>query len=93
MYDDHWSDQALCHGMDGSGGNNPDIFFPISARRDDIEFNPDVHVRDPIEAKKVCSKCPVKEPCLDYALTNPEATTDGVWGGLTRRERKRLGRK
>jgi WhiB family transcriptional regulator, redox-sensing transcriptional regulator len=30
----------------------------------------------------------VREPCLEYAITSREH--DGVWGGLTARERRRL---
>lgn len=37
-------------------------------------------------AKLICQKCPVKEPCLDYALANNE--TIGVWGGMSRKQRR-----
>ena len=37
-------------------------------------------------ARRVCARCPVREPCLDYAVTN--RITSGVWGGLTERERR-----
>ena len=39
-------------------------------------------------ARQVCSACPVRQPCLDYAITNRIAY--GVWGGLTERERRVL---
>lgn len=39
-------------------------------------------------ALELCNGCPVREPCLAYALANGE--TFGVWGGLTPRERHRL---
>ena len=42
-------------------------------------------------AKKVCRDCPVRRPCLDYAMNNNER--HGIWGGLTRRERRLLRRK
>jgi Transcription factor WhiB/Homeodomain-like domain len=29
--------------------------------------------------------CPLRQPCLDYAITN--RITHGIWGGLTERER------
>ena len=32
--------------------------------------------------------CPVRQPCLDYAVTN--RIVHGVWGGLTERERRAL---
>lgn len=40
------------------------------------------------EAKAVCAVCPVREDCLDHAITVREK--DGVWGGLTAIERRRL---
>ena len=39
-------------------------------------------------AKHICRHCPVKQPCLDYALDNHERF--GIRGGLTTRERWRL---
>ena len=39
-------------------------------------------------ARRVCARCPVREPCLDYAVTN--RIVHGVWGGLTGRERRAL---
>jgi WhiB family redox-sensing transcriptional regulator len=39
-------------------------------------------------AKAVCEDCPVKVPCLMYALENYE--NHGVWGGTSERERARL---
>ena len=42
-------------------------------------------------AKAVCSECPVREACLDHAIVSREK--DGVWGGLTAIERRRLVRR
>ncbi|HWG75033.1 MAG TPA: WhiB family transcriptional regulator [Acidimicrobiales bacterium] len=56
-------------------GVDPDIFFPVS----DEEAE---------EAKAICAGCSVREACLEYALANREY--DGVWGGATERERRRL---
>ena len=39
-------------------------------------------------AKAVCTRCLVRSECLAYALADP--TLDGVWGGLTRQERREL---
>ena len=39
-------------------------------------------------ARQVCAGCPVRTPCLDYAITNRIAY--GIWGGLTERERRAL---
>jgi WhiB family transcriptional regulator, redox-sensing transcriptional regulator len=67
-----WRDEAACLHPD------PDLFFPISttgpARRQ-ID-----------EAKCVCQACPVRTPCLDWALNN--SVPYGVWGGTTEEERR-----
>lgn len=56
-------------------GLDPEIFYPVSDE-------------DADEAKSICAVCPVREACLEYALANRER--DGVWGGATERERRRL---
>ena len=56
-------------------GVEPDIFYPVS----DEEAE---------EAKAICEECPVRQPCLEYAIANREK--DGVWGGATERERRRI---
>jgi WhiB family redox-sensing transcriptional regulator len=54
------------------------LFFP--------ESEADAH-----EAKEVCAGCPVREACLEFALSTRQH--DGVWGGLTESERKRVRRR
>jgi WhiB family redox-sensing transcriptional regulator len=39
-------------------------------------------------ARRVCAGCPVREPCLDYALRH--GITHGIWGGLAERDRRAL---
>ena len=39
-------------------------------------------------ARQVCARCLVRQPCLEYALSN--RITHGIWGGLTERERRPL---
>ena len=56
-------------------GIDPDVFYPPS----DEEAE---------EAKAICGICPVRTPCLEHALANRER--DGVWGGATERERRRI---
>ena len=38
------------------------------------------------EAKRICSECPVRIECLNYALRRDERY--GVWGGMSERERR-----
>lgn len=52
-------------------GMDPSLFFP--GRGDSVQ-----------EAKNVCKGCPVREKCLDYAISNREV---GIWGGTSGRER------
>ena len=39
-------------------------------------------------ARRICADCPVRQPCLDYALSH--AITHGIWGGLAERDRRPL---
>jgi WhiB family redox-sensing transcriptional regulator len=41
-------------------------------------------------ARRICVDCPVKAPCLEYAIENH--IDHGVWGGTSERERRRLAR-
>ncbi len=54
---------------------------------DPVVFHP-VNEDDSDEAKSICALCPVQEACLEYAIAAREK--DGVWGGLTARERRRV---
>jgi WhiB family redox-sensing transcriptional regulator len=61
---------------------DPDLFFPVSEKG---RAGADV-----ARARRVCMSCPVQAPCLDYALST---YPDGIWGGTTEDERKRLRRR
>lgn len=56
-------------------GVDPTIFYPVTEE-------------DAVSAKSICEQCRVQQGCLDYALTYRER--DGVWGGATERERRRI---
>lgn len=56
-------------------GLDPAIFFPDSEE-------------DADEAKSICDECSVRISCLEHALISREK--DGVWGGATEKERRRL---
>lgn len=54
---------------------NPALFFPSDGSG----------VR---AAQRICAVCPMKLPCLEYALDN--RIDGGVWGGTSERERRRI---
>ena len=73
---DRWRDQAACRDTD------PELFFPIGSTG---------AVLDEIDAAKaVCQECPVRQPCLQFALETNQDT--GIWGGTSEDERRRLRR-
>ncbi|HVC14726.1 MAG TPA: WhiB family transcriptional regulator [Acidimicrobiales bacterium] len=58
-------------------GIDVEIFFPETDEDADVEA-----------AKAVCEGCPVRQACLEHALAHRER--EGVWGGATERERRRI---
>lgn len=72
------------------GGNVPDTGWMAAARCRDHE--PDqFFVRGAAQSRRavrICSRCPVREQCLRYAIDNE--IEFGIWGGLTERQRRRL---
>ncbi|MEY3265608.1 MAG: hypothetical protein RLY19_152 [Actinomycetota bacterium] len=56
-------------------GLDPAVFFPDSDEAAQ-------------EAISICSECPVRLSCLEHALAVRER--EGVWGGATERERRRI---
>ncbi|HXZ83109.1 MAG TPA: WhiB family transcriptional regulator [Acidimicrobiales bacterium] len=56
-------------------GLDSEVFYPLTDE-------------EALEAKAVCALCPVRQMCLEHAIVHREH--DGVWGGLTERERRRL---
>jgi WhiB family transcriptional regulator, redox-sensing transcriptional regulator len=71
-----WRDQAHCR------FSNLNLFFPVGS---------DGAALEQIEAAKaICQRCRVRDCCLLFALeTNQE---DGIWGGTTEAERRKLRR-
>jgi len=59
-------------------GANPDHWYP-----DKYDNNATVRA-----SKAICQVCPVQAECLAHALEHHE--NDGIWGGLSVRERRRL---
>lgn len=69
-----WWDLAACH------AGNAELFFPVSAvgpARMQVA-----------RAKSVCARCPVRQECLDFAMTTHQV--HGIWGGLSEEDRARL---
>lgn len=56
-------------------GLEPEIFYPITDEEAEV-------------ARSICAACEVQADCLEYALARREK--DGVWGGATERDRRRI---
>jgi WhiB family redox-sensing transcriptional regulator len=72
-----WQVAAACRGADASLFFAPN-YFERRGEKDGREA----------KAKAICSRCPVREPCLEYALEIREP--HGVWGGLNEFERRQV---
>ena len=72
-----WRHRSACRDED------PELFFPVG--------NTGPAIAQIEEAKKVCNRCEVKEPCLAWALESGQDA--GVWGGLSEDERRALKRR
>lgn len=72
-----WRHDAACRAED------PELFFPIG--------NTGPALLQIEEAKAVCRRCPVIEPCLKWALETGQDS--GVWGGTSEDERRAIKRR
>jgi WhiB family transcriptional regulator, redox-sensing transcriptional regulator len=71
-----WRGRAACRHVD------TELFFPIGqGSRAMAETQ---------QAKAICARCPVRQPCLAYALATGQAY--GIWGGYDEEERRVLHR-
>jgi Transcription factor WhiB len=59
----------------GCRGTDPGVFFP--GRGESAE-----------PARRICASCPVRQQCLDYAISH--GIVHGIWGGLAERDRRAL---
>lgn len=73
-----WQDEAICRGLD------PSLFFATAASPEGGVHDPNVYDA----GRAICMTCPVREPCLEHALTYRERF--GLWGGLSEEERRRV---
>lgn len=61
-------------------GEDVNIFFPPTG-------SPGIYSQ---AAKRICATCLYQDQCCEYAVTN--FIDDGVWGGTTRLDRRRIRR-
>lgn len=61
---------------------DPEVFFPIGDGPGSVAA---VN-----RAKEICSFCPIRQECLNHALTTNQQY--GVWGGASENERRQLQR-
>ncbi len=69
-----WRESAACRLLE------TELFFPIGKTG--------LAVAEIQRAKAVCASCPVREPCLTFALDTHQAY--GIWGGYDEDERRLL---
>jgi len=69
-----WRDNAACRNYD------PELFFP--------EGTAGPALQQTEQAKRICASCPVRMPCLRFALRN--GLGFGIWGGATEEERRSM---
>jgi WhiB family transcriptional regulator, redox-sensing transcriptional regulator len=72
-----WELRANCLDED------PELFFPPGQGS---QLQPQI-----LAARRLCTNCVVREPCLEYALTTNQ--NEGIWGGLTADERADMRRR
>ncbi len=70
---DPWQNHGACKGKTA-------VFFP------DVTGQPANNLVR--QAKAICADCPVLAQCRSYAVTEGGANEPGVWGGMTRDERR-----
>ena len=75
--DRSWQPVGLCR------GNHSHLFFAPSS----VERKEEREHRE-LRAKSICMICPVRIPCLEYAMEIREPY--GIWGGLTEVERHQV---
>ncbi|MGH9198090.1 MAG: WhiB family transcriptional regulator, partial [Acidimicrobiia bacterium] len=74
-----WQERAACREYDNV------LFFGADEGESEIEKQ----TRE-AHARSICQTCPVKEPCLEFAMETNQKY--GIWGGLTDKERSSLKR-
>jgi WhiB family redox-sensing transcriptional regulator len=75
-----WQEDAACRKHDNV------VFFGPDQGESELEKQ----ARE-MQAKSICHTCPVKEPCLEFAMETNQKY--GIWGGMTDKERASLKRR
>lgn len=63
---------------------------PVCAQTDPEQWFPEKGGSNAY-AKAMCNDCPLKDPCLQFALLNNEIY--GIWGGVAPRARQQMARR
>lgn len=71
-------------------GHDVSMWFPYFEKEEATGETYKKSQQNSAKAKKICSSCEKRIPCLAYGLQNE---LWGIWGGYTERERKSLRRK
>lgn len=71
-----WRVDAACRDLD------PNMFFPVGVTGPAVD--------QIATAKSICSGCPARAACLEFAITTNQEF--GVWGGTSEEERRVLRR-
>ena len=75
-----WQEDAACREYDNI------LFFGAEEGESELERQ----TRES-HAKAICQNCPVKAPCLEFAMETNQKY--GIWGGYTDKERSSLKRR
>jgi WhiB family redox-sensing transcriptional regulator len=73
-----WIARAAC------GGHDPELWFPIGT--DGVDTRRRLTHTAAVDALAICRKCPVREQCLDWALS--QGCDFGIFGGTLPQERR-----
>lgn len=73
---EEWMDDSAC-----VDAGDPDAWFPSKGQ---LKSNNLIAIR-------ICSTCPVRKECLDYAMRY--ASLPGIWGGVLESKRRKAIRK
>ena len=71
-----WRSDAECRDLD------PNLFFPVGVTGPAVD--------QIAAAKEICAICPVRQECLEFAITSNQEF--GIWGGTSEDERRVLRR-